>query len=161
MHTDTLNNNDLHSLTPDPWDFTQRDQRAADTVFCQVTGPDGAAIFDTANSENMKIEDDSDEDGPHYYDSIGKANLRFCKIARNAFGILMRRGWTVKRIKAWGASASGTKRIDTGEVWVVCENAENGDDKNIVGPREAGLIWANDPFSVIVKVEKWFKDSVE
>jgi hypothetical protein len=125
-------------------------------VYCQVAGPDNKALFDSCNSEAMLIEDDSDEDGPHYRDAVGAANLRFCVVARNAFGILMRRGWGLKRLRLWGDEAR--KNL---EGWVVCENAEDGDEHTIIGPKGKCLLWAKDPFSVVLMVEDWYKKNVE
>jgi hypothetical protein len=63
----------------------RHDQRDAETVYTAVHGPDGKQLFDTCNSERMEIENNSDEDGPHYNDNIGEANLGFVALARNAF----------------------------------------------------------------------------
>ncbi len=76
---------DVKRLTPGPWEMDRHDQRAVDTVYTAVHGHDGKQLFDTCNSERMEIEDNSDEDGPHYNDRIGEANLAFAALARNAF----------------------------------------------------------------------------
>lgn len=68
--------------TPGPWEADQHDQHA-DTVYVAVHGPDGKSLFDTCNSESMLIHNDSDEDGPHYWDETGKANLEFVAMLRN------------------------------------------------------------------------------
>ncbi|MBC7853490.1 MAG: hypothetical protein IAF94_08645 [Pirellulaceae bacterium] len=77
------------AATPAPWEFDQHNQRDVETVYCAVTGPEGKSLFDTCNSEAALIHNDSDEDGSHYWDETGTANLQFVAEMRNHAAALL------------------------------------------------------------------------
>jgi hypothetical protein len=122
----------LSRLTPPPWEMDRHHQRDAETVYVAVHGPDGKAIFDTCNSERMEIEDNSDEDGPHYNDRIGEANLGFAALARNAFDVMMRRRIYPQLFGSpgkWGVRVASCHHIS-----------------------------ADDPFTALVEADRWLTE---
>jgi hypothetical protein len=70
------------AASPSPWQMDGEDQRDADCVH-YVMYANGKAIFDTANSDDCCVLDESDEDGPHYREDTGWRNFLFIQGIRN------------------------------------------------------------------------------
>jgi hypothetical protein len=69
-----------------PWEMDVLDAREAETVHCVMYNSDkseGKPIFDSSNSEDQLITDESDESGPHYRDDVAFNNFLFIKGMRN------------------------------------------------------------------------------
>jgi hypothetical protein len=66
-------------------------------------------------------------------------HLEFIALARNAFDVMMRRGWTPRK---------------TGEFWTAGDLWHSHDAVWYVGP------WG-DPFTALVEADKWYKERVE
>lgn len=77
------------------------------------------------------------------------SDAEFNEIANRVYEILNRRGWTIQRQCPWGDPI----RKDI-QVWVVRHNHPEGNGE-ILGPLGSELIWATDPFSVVIKAEEW------
>lgn len=74
----------------------------------------------------------------------------FAALARNAFDVMMRRGWTVKKLypdkSEWG--------IETRKGWWFENASQNGESMN-------SLCWYPDPFTALVEADKWYVANVE
>lgn len=75
---------------------------------------------------------------------INHAN--FIALARNAFDVMMRRGWIAAR-------------ATTGE-WVV-KHGDGLAKYEILDKPSGGLFFASDPFTAIVEADRWWKEYVE
>lgn len=74
-----------------------------------------------------------------------EGNDEFICLARNAFDVMMRRGWGVERFIAPDGSFQ----------WSV----ESNGVRNIVG---GTTIWSNsDPFTALVEADKWYRENIE
>lgn len=71
--------------SPGPWEDLQCNAISSDQTYYAVQGPDGKTLFDSANSENMELHEEHDDDGKGgvtYWDEIGRRNLEFAAAAR-------------------------------------------------------------------------------
>jgi hypothetical protein len=81
----------------------------------------------------------------------------FIALARNAFDVLQRRGWSICREHLWGDPVRRNKLA-----WIVrWPNYLDGKLGEIVGPLGNELIWAADPFTALVEADKWYREQVE
>lgn len=69
----------------------------------------------------------------------------FIALARNAFDVMLRLGWSVSLVDVCPAAG----KIDM--KWMAF-----ADDVPV-----NGLIWADDPFSALVEAERWHRENVE
>lgn len=67
--------------TPGPWDVQLHDGCQTDTTYYAVHGPNGKAIFDTCNSEDMEIYTEHDEFGANHWDEQGRVNMQLAAAA--------------------------------------------------------------------------------
>ncbi len=119
---------DLSKLTPAPWTESHGSSPIADTgdyfPWCNLSGPDRTiAIF-----EERRYADSGDETD----------DAEFCALARNAFDVMMRRGWT-------------PLRTDSGEWWII-------EEFDFLGA--PAWRWP-DPFTALVEADKWYSEHVE
>jgi hypothetical protein len=115
---------DLTKLTPAPW--------AARTTDCGwVAGPNGHPV--------LVAENDDDQ---------GQASVTFAALARNAFDVMIRRGWNPVQIV----------------------NGERSGQWKVVGEMSAHtgklILWAEkfaftDPFTALVEADRWYAANVE
>lgn len=76
------------SLTP--WKDGSGDTREADTVYHEVRAGNGKVIFDSCNSEDMRLEGEADEGRYIWRDEIAKGNFKLICAARNALQQIFR-----------------------------------------------------------------------
>ena len=118
------------NLSPAPW-----------TVFDSALHPDheGAPVIEVFSEENGRTWTVC-ECAPG-----GETDAQFIALARNAFEILMRRGWLVQQISPNGP-------------WMVCgpQWAFNPKDRDMV----VSDSWL-DPFTALVEADAWYKANVE
>lgn len=107
---------DLSRLTPAPWKV-----RETDTSW--LHGPNGHPL--------LLAENDDDE---------GRTAITFAALARNAFDVMMQRGWTVLRLGngQWGVPDIENPQRST---WNV-------------GPFD-------DPFTALTEADKWYREHRE
>lgn len=114
-------NIDLSKLTPAPWIV-----RETDRSWC--AGPDGCPV--------LLAEMDND---------AGRAAVSFVALARNAFDVMMRRGW-------------GVVKLETGK-WVLEDTARKG------WLYLNGQNWfADDPYEAakqMIDADRWYCENVE
>ena len=126
---------DLEKLTPAPWESRH--------VLGEVVG-------EWSDAMNRRLQVCvRDRTTPS-----SEADFDFIALARNAFDVMMRRGWMVCREvvtsnpshKAYGRS-----------VWTV-RSEHHGD---LIGPIGSRIIWADDPFTALVEADKWHVENIE
>lgn len=121
---------DLTKLTPAPWKMHR----------CKFAGQDEACgIF---NDESL----DCSMDECHH--PLTETDAAFIAIARNAFDVMMRRGWHAKK-----CSEGPHWFVDIGPEWIQHVFV----DKR--GTIEA--VYGLDPFTALVAADEWYKANVE
>lgn len=106
---------DLSKIAPAPWHNDGR----------EIYGPSG-----------------SPANGIYIYDEGGhnEDEAQFICLARNAFDVMMRRGWTLEQI---------------GTTWFVADGCDGATEAaNAVGGFQ-------DPFTALVEADKWYREHVE
>lgn len=136
---------DLSKLTPAPWndngffDHAKGQRNKAQCVWIEEN-PDQPDIliadsFPESNRDLCPDEDTRD------------VNMQFIALARNAFDVMMRRGWyALQDSEKWIVAGEGT-----GILW-----ANKGYPK-VIAEQPA---WS-DPFTALVEAEKWYVENVE
>lgn len=73
-------------------------------------------------------------------------DAEFYALARNAFDVMMRRGWQPYRLKSgqWDVQECDTRECPE----PLCENG-------------MPAAWGDDPFTALVEADKWYKENVE
>ena len=107
---------DLEKLTPAPWNVGPYDEEFPDGMQC-VRASDGPVG--------------------------GHTDLSFTALARNAFDVMMRRGWQPRRSK------------ETGKWFVDLWHHSN------VIPPDDGFPAHADPFTALVESDKWYRANKE
>lgn len=120
---------DLTKLAPAPWAVTLT---PAPMDSLQIARPDGYPML-------LPADDDHPAD---------LAALEFAALARNAFDIMLRRGWSALK-----SPASDKWRVDTDDG---CYFAWGREEEEGVEPAE----WP-DPFSALVAADEWYRAHVE
>lgn len=110
--------NYLTNLTPAPWTAEG----------CEINGP---------TREMMVIYDE----GGH-----GPEDATFIALARNAFDVMLRRGWWASKDSPW---------VDPDNPWIV-EGLEF-----LFDYRDAPQRCWPDPFTALVEADQWYKENVE
>ncbi len=136
---------DLTKLTPAPWRFLKEPRGCSVLGWVQPPGEEEVAAISGVG---------------------GVENGEFIALARNAFDVQERRHWVVTKENIWGDPERKYR-----EVYIVREQQtlDLKDDGNayrkvigrIVGPLGNELIWADDPYSVLVRCDEWHKANVE
>lgn len=118
---------DISKLTPAPWEWVDKGD------YHILRGQNGKTVLDdgsAAGEYNREINHDSDD-------------AEFISLARNAFDVMMRRGWH--------------SRLDRYERWIVFDS----DGK---WPCEYEFMefkkWT-DPFTALVEADRWYREHVE
>lgn len=114
---------DFENLYPAPWEFFPD------------TGSGGGGLIPQADGYPMLLGED---DSP-----VVNAALQFAVLARNAFDVMVRRGWGV--LKSWEKDRPG---------WFVVTFDE--DHSSPVMPNDSPF-WS-DPFSALVEADRWMKE---
>lgn len=135
---------DLSKLTPAPWAVVEEcPEGPFDIGQRTVVGPESVTIIELKN-------DGCASDPSPDYVHLFKADAEFIALARNAFDVMMRRGWTANRQE---------------DGWWVDATFDNADDSDNWHPdnfqrwiREK--LWP-DPFTALVEADRWFKEHVE
>jgi hypothetical protein len=121
---------DLSKLAPAPWTSDG----------CYVHGPVVVGDGDVPDYSSMTIYDE----GGHNEDEA-----KFIALARNAFDVMMRRGWyAVTRGDEWTVPFCLAEE-DAGFPWKAYES---------VTGKEAS--WP-DPFTALVEADRWYRENVE
>lgn len=118
---------DLSKLTPAPWEERGFRVWAADAI-----GPLYVATTKPAPKDDM---------GEPLVDRV---NGEFIALARNAFDVMVRRGW-------------GVVKCSESDQWVVSCLASDAFER----PGGLDHIYADDPFTALVEADKWYKANVE
>ena len=128
---------DLEKLSPAPWIFDER-------VRCMAiyAGP-AVSCFDDLEETVAYI--GWGVGGPPWEHARRRADWSFCALARNAFDIMMRRGWSVDQIRPGGT-------------WIVSNPAWAQREYPMYGKVFAK---ADDPFTALVLAEKWYIENAE
>lgn len=148
---------DFSKLTPAPW--IARDSRHERSDYC-LHGSDELYGL-KPNEVGWDILGDGPEDEPTeghavVYGIAGdgtiipeRADLEFIALSRNAFDVMMRRGWT----------AIPMRRGD--ELWwsVRLKDGSDMDLKFIVNSPSRGLF--SDPFTALVEADKWYRENAK
>ena len=119
----------MNKLTPAPW----------------FIGSDGSRVYVLDNAITL------DSEG-RVASCFQTGDAEFIALARNAFDVMMRRGWVLY--------------MDGGGHWIACERS---DKEGIVhGPiikRDGEVCWYDglysDPFTALVEADKWYRENVE
>ncbi len=118
---------DLSKLTPAPWE----------------TGPD--TEYDDGITKLIYAS------GYHVAGGADPANAEFIALARNAFDVMMRRGWWAE----WRSLGGIRNHGFNGPIgWIACKR---GNDRimNVRNEME------NDPLTALVEADKWYCEHVE
>lgn len=134
-------NLDLSKLTPAPWYAHNPDDRFCMNVFCVTNSPHEP---DTENDDTTGVIAGTLLQTPltlgRWHDNW-EADTEFIALARNAFDVMMRRGWSPERM---------------GDTWVV--NDEDG--RAFCHPHDQMMRWP-DPFTALVEADEWYRENVE
>ena len=128
---------DLSKLTPAPWEASRRDWRNNDAGFDRyIHGDIRESEYGGKVATGVAIVQGNATSG-----TIQDANAEFIALARNAFDVMMRRGWKISR------KAGGQWRVD-------------------VPTRKPydGASWeclADDPFTALIEADRWYREHVE
>lgn len=80
-----------------------------------------------------------------------RSDAAFIALARNAFDVMMRRGWHAVR-----------DRSRDGQHWVAVSYEKDPYESNPIMTDEDGLEdWRPDPFTALVEADAWYKANVE
>lgn len=119
---------DLMRLSPAPWEadgFGSDEHGWGFGVVCKDTKGQGDFLVRAAE--------------------MSKADAEFCALARNAFDVMMRRGW-------WSVPQK------CGETWI----AMNAFAVQIERGGNTGIYFVSpDPFTCLVEADRWFKEHVD
>lgn len=127
---------DLEKLTPAPWRFVGENVPGlfGKALLPSLYGPDQLRVAKVGTDDVKRTEE------------LGKrfvADAAFIALARNAFDVMMRRGWS-----PWA-----------GKEWSVLD-----DEGGMIYRKHGGdgsRITASDPFTALVEADKWYKENVE
>jgi hypothetical protein len=72
---------------------------------------------------------------------LSRSNAEFIALARNAFDVMMRRGWSPERM---------------GDTWVV-----NDEDGRMFNYQSEELMRWPDPYTALVEADAWYKEHIE
>ena len=129
---------DLSELTPAPWVHTHYENGHGETKNHYRTDIRGRQMF--VNGKEVA----SEPVCILHSGFVGfEANAKFIALARNAFDVMMRRGWSPERM---------------GDAWIVNDE----DNYPLCRPRPGNEIlrWP-DPFTALVEADKWYKEHIE
>ena len=128
---------DLTKLTPAPWSTGGTFMPGSPAEQQWVWGP------------RVKH---TDQSGTVVAERVKPTNAAFIALARNAFDVMMRRGWYACRVSV------GTQ---TGDV----EKYRLSKDFRYIIENEdwwlASQKWYDDPFTALVEADKWYRDHIE
>lgn len=83
------------------------------------------------------------------HDDRGRVAVEFAALARNAFDVMMRRGWGVRLTDVCPIAG----KIDLQwQAIVMCPGS-------VVGINS--MIYASDPFTALVEADRWYKENME
>ncbi len=137
---------DFTNLAPDPWEVEHRMIKSPEETHCVVVDANGKALFDGLNSDTAVIGKVHDDDAVGYYDRGSYDNLAFAALARNAFSVMVRRGWGVYR-----SAIDGKWQVD----------ARIGVHIQAIAVREAFAKGFDEPFTALVSLDQWYAENVE
>ena len=130
-------------LSPAPWNYENKSRCSEQFGYAVVRDANGKIVCDTLNSNVAVIQTDHETDGVYYSDAQGRVDLGFVALARNAFDVMMRRGWCA--IPWEGGWTVWAKEFD---------NADWREGR-------VGVQVRSDPFTALVEADKWYKANVE
>ncbi len=119
---------DLTKLTPAPWTFCDHEGEANWDVSADIADD----VLRVADGISSEVGEDQN-----------MANLAFIAIARNAFDVMMRRGWFV--VPNYCNRPGTFWRVKTG----------------LAGDLEIDWKEWSDPFTALVKADAWYRENVE
>ena len=111
----------------------------------QILDSNGKVVCDTLNSDTVVLEID---DEGFCWDEGNRVNFEFIALARNAFDVMMRRGW----IAVQHCMTPGQ------ETWIVLNKFKVAVER---GGNSGVYFEAADPFTALVEADKWYKENVE
>ncbi len=120
---------DLSKLTPAPWEADESHLVHGRSGTLRETP--GFAKFESDNRNE---------------------DAAFCALARNAFDVMMRRGWYACRDGFDGESFVG---------WIVCSRPTKSHCPNVMGRHKGPISSWPDPFTALVEADKWYQENVE
>jgi hypothetical protein len=144
-----MSNLDLSKLTPAPWDAQSNHDHPS--LAPQVNSAKEKCILGAFWLCHPNI-----KEAEEAMILECEANCEFVALARNAFDVAMRRGWTVERISQMGG----------GFIWRITPHSAN-DEVRLCGANAAKfktyvlLQKATDPFTALVEADRWYKENVE
>lgn len=131
---------DLSKLTPAPW-YVEDSRTGSDMFIYEGDIDHGAMILSGEDRDfSIPVIAVSFEEGRFKEEP---EDLEFIALARNAFDVMMRRGWTARMV----TFADG---------WGVCDS-HGSPPANFPG----ALFIFDDPFTALVEADKWYRENVE
>jgi hypothetical protein len=91
----------------------------------------------------------ADADGDTVSLFVSETDANQCALARNAFDVMMRRGWEFRTVPGLGFCATSTTGHCVDEIWRI--------DGNNPMPKR---FWP-DPFTALVEADKWYRHNIE
>jgi hypothetical protein len=140
---------DLSKLTPAPWEAEHQYPQSEDQMYYSVKDEKDNVVFDTLNSDVTVLEFEYEENRRHWFDEVGRTNMLFAALARNAFDVMMRRGW-------WAVPMAVP--FDHSR-WCV-DSEEDLPWKSKDGIIQEGFVWP-DPYTALVEADKWYREHEE
>lgn len=124
---------DPTNLAPAPWKAVRKTDTLhldgdAEIGFAELLGPRGGSY------RGVRFEFTNDE-------------AEFVTLARNAFDVMLRRGWTARR-------------LSTGS-WIVQDSNNQPLQEPHRRPDLTDWFEAADPFTALVEADKWYRENVE
>lgn len=140
----------VEKLTPAPWvaDLMHGLHQVRCSRYAGVAGhPFKAKGFSGFDGEKSVELIDGFKEVPY-----SDEDCEFIALARNAFDVLMRRGWNCYQLDdGWYVEDGGNKGENPGKI--LCAIRQRDGTNEI-------LHWP-DPFTALVEADKWFKENVE
>ena len=122
----------LEQLTPEPW--------------VAAEGQVADATLDTRVAECSGMVDDE----------TALANSEFIALARNAFAVMMRRGWHVERFSLMGGGFAWRIPLNVANDMIRQQGANAAQFV-----RYADIAKWSDPFTALLEADRWYKENVE
>ncbi len=125
---------DLTKLTPAPWTVEKQFSNGCE-ITPHINGPDRKWVALVVGSPHLGFDPYPDAE--------------FIALARNAFDVMMRRGWGVKRMPHKFARQ-----------WYVGFDSKGFD--TILSREKTGYVHCHaDPFTALVEADRWYRENVE